>query len=302
MICGIGAHAVVEGSALGSELHLAGAGPDQEAVQGVGQALQRRRSLLELLRPLRHLFLLLFRPLFFLGDPPLLDLPVVGGGEVPWKPDQAVREVPAILCRHPPVVPEGAPVLLLPDQVADRAPKIRLGGLLQDQVAIVAFDQLQHLHILRQSDWDAAIPDLPVFFQVRGRPLSPPHLPELLLCQSQHLCGPFLLPIDILQLRDPAPVIAADLFAADPFLQQAAAALDHQILHLRTPAPQGEIAHQPLAIGLLVQVQLAVFRRGALQQGALPGDHEARLAAHVAEGLPLPPLAEQACFICRNSS
>ena len=62
----------------------------------------------EICQPLRHLFSPFFRPLFFLGDPPLLDLPVVGGGEVPWKPDQAVREVLPILRRHPPVVPEGA--------------------------------------------------------------------------------------------------------------------------------------------------------------------------------------------------
>ena len=78
---------MVEAPALVYQLILAGTGPDQQAVQRVGQVLQRRGPFPELLHPPGPLLRAFFRPLPFASDPPFLNLPVVGGGEIPGPED-----------------------------------------------------------------------------------------------------------------------------------------------------------------------------------------------------------------------
>ena len=184
-------------------------------------------------------------------------------------------------------------MLLLLGQIAGCTPEVPLRHLFQYQIAIVFLERFQQLHIIRALHRDAAVPDQPVLFQVLHGPLAPFHLPEFLPGQPKHLGGAFFLPVDLFQLGDAAAVIAAFLFLADPCLQQIATALYHQILHLRTFPPQGQVAYQPFPSCRYVQVQLAVFRCGSLQQRGLPGDHKACRAILVAETLPLPPPAEQ---------
>ena len=117
-------------------------------------------------------------------------------------------------------------------------------------------------------------------------------MPKLLFVEAQHLRRALFLPIDVLQLGYAAMIGAAALLLVNQFRQKAAAALYQQIFHGGAFAPQSQIAHQPFAAGVLVQIQLAVLRCGVLQNGFIPGVNHGRLAVHIAKGFPLRPLME----------
>ena len=287
-------YAVMQLAAFLDQLILTGAGADQKAAGLEGEPFQLNGPFCKQDAAFRYLLGPLLVLLFIPAGLPLFHIPVMRCCEISGPLNKVVGHIPASIPRHVPVILQSVPMFFLLYQVADRPPEIRLGGLFQNPAAIVVLHLLQQLHVLREPDRNAAVPDQLVLFQILRTPTALLHMPEFVFGQPQHLSGALFLPVDFLQLRNAAVVIAAVHLLLDPGPYQIPAPLYQEIFHMGTPPPQGQIGNQlPSPLLSLVQIQLAVFRSGSFQKGLVPGDNQLCAAIHILKLLSLPPFSEQ---------